>query len=76
MNNSKLIECPICNTEHNVECVREPSTTIIKNKRVHYNQIFYRCQNRENDNEFVDGELLERNLRAARLAYELEYGEE
>ena len=75
MNKSKLIrkiqmECPLCDKIHKVEERKRIVKTIIKGKKVNYEEIYYLCLNsNEDENEFVTGKMMHKNLLNARNEY-------
>ena len=75
MDKSKLIrkiqmECPLCDKTHEVEERKRIVKTIIKDKKVNYEEIYYLCLNSDKDeNEFVTGKMMHKNLLNARNEY-------
>lgn len=64
-----VMYCPACGCMHGVELLSETANTTIKGRSVEYVRKYYRCDNVSDDNEFVDGRILNENLAAAREAY-------
>ena len=68
MNGVKLIrkikmECPLCDKIHKIEERKRIVKTIIKGKKVNYEEIYYLCLNSDKDeNEFVTGKMMHKNL--------------
>lgn len=71
----KLIEkikvnCPICNKKHFVEKRKRTNKIKIKDKVIEYEEIFLQCpQTNEEENEYVNAEIMDENLQNARDAY-------
>ena len=71
----KLIEkikvnCPICNKEHFVEKRKRTNKIKIKDKVIEYEEIYLKCpQTNEEENEYVNAEIMDENLQNARDAY-------
>lgn len=71
----KLIEkikvnCPICNKEHFVEKRKRTNKIKIKDKVIEYEEIYLQCpQTNEEENEYVNAEIMDENLQNARDAY-------
>lgn len=78
MDNSTLIrkvrmECPMCYKTHEVEERKRLATTTIKGEKVTYEETFYFCKNADtNENEFVTGSMMDKNLFNARNFYHIE----
>ena len=67
MSNIK-VDCPICNKEHFVE--KRKSRIKIKDKVIEYEEIYLLCtETDEEENEYVNAELMDINLQNARDAY-------
>lgn len=72
MDNSTLIrkvrmECPMCYKTHEVEERKRLATITIKGEKVTYEETFYFCENADtNENEFVTGSMMDKNLFNAR----------
>lgn len=64
-------DCPFCNTIHILERRTRTTQAIIKKEVVSYEEIYFFCPNRVNDdeNEFVPAGLNDENLLRARNAY-------
>lgn len=75
MDKSKLIKkiqmnCPLCDQTHEVEERKRIIETIIKGKKVNYEEIYYLCLNSDEDeNEFTTGKMENDNLLNARNEY-------
>lgn len=75
MNNYNLIrtiqiECPLCGKIHEVEERKRIATTIIKDEKVTYEEIYYFCPDSdEEENEFTTGRIENINLLNARNTY-------
>ena len=66
----EIMHCPICGKTHEVKERKEITTTIIKGEEVSYEERFYFCPDaKDEENEFVSGEMLDENLSNARRAY-------
>jgi putative zinc finger/helix-turn-helix YgiT family protein len=70
MKKSAKMLCPLCGKEHELE-IRERNNNIeIKGQIVEYKETFYYCEfSDEDENEFVDGKMLNQNLLRAKDAY-------
>ncbi len=75
LNAKEMMECPLCGEVHELELWNRKSQTRVKGDIVNYREYVYRCCNSPiDDNEFVNGKYLDRNLLAARDAYRVEKG--
>lgn len=64
------MECPLCDTIHEIEERKRTTTTIIKGEEVTYEERFYFCANAdEEENEFETAGMANENLLNARNAY-------
>ena len=64
------VDCPICNKEHYVEKRERTNKIKIKNKIIEYKEIYLLCpEAEEEENEYVNAELMDMNLQNARDAY-------
>ena len=64
------IECPLCGKIHEVEERKRIATTIIKDEKVTYEEIYYFCPDSdEEENEFTTGKIENINLLNARNTY-------
>ena len=72
----ELRGCPICGKEHEVEIRKRKSQIKIKDIMVDYDEIYYRCTNvsDEDDNEYVSGKMIDKNLLEAKDIYRKEKG--
>ena len=69
------LDCPICGKTHEVEERKDTTTTIIKGEEVAYEERYYFCPDaKDEENEFVSGEMLDENLSNARMAYQEKKG--
>ena len=69
------LDCPICGKTHEVEERKEITTTIIKREEVSYEERYYFCPNaKDAENGFETGEMLNKNLSNARMAYQEKKG--
>lgn len=69
-----VMDCPICNRNHEVEERERKTKTIIKDKEVEFKERFFFCDNaKEDECEFVKGSMLNENLLNARNAYREKY---
>ncbi len=70
-NNEKTqMECPICGCLHPLEMRKRLVTAVIKNQKVHYHELYYVCENSDDEeNEFIPSNVMDANLMAARDAY-------
>lgn len=69
------MDCPLCDKVHDVEKRKHIASTVIKGEEVSYEEIFYFCPNvDEEENEFVTGTILNKNLLNARNAYRIKKG--
>ena len=66
--------CPICDQVHEVDIIKKEVTANVKNQSVKCIQAFYRCGNTADENEFVNGKMLNANLLAAKNAYRNQQG--
>lgn len=74
---SKKQYCPLCNKVHEVEIKTEMTSTKINNKKVEFESKFYYCPTGINgEHKYINGKLLDQNLRNARKAYKEKYNEE
>lgn len=70
-----MIECPLCDKEHEIEERRRTSRITIKGEVVEYEETYYLCNySDEDDNEFALGKMNEANLMNARNAYRVKKG--
>lgn len=68
-------ECPLCDKVHEIEKRTRIAKTIIKGEEVEYEEIYYFCQNSDEDeNEFVTSKLENENLLNARNTYRQAHG--
>lgn len=80
MNDDKLIrkiqtDCPLCDKVHEIEQRIRITKTIIKGEEIEYEEIYYFCQNSDEDeNEFVTSKLESENLKNARNTYRQKHG--
>ena len=64
------VDCPICSKEHYVEKRERTNKIKIKNKIIEYKEIYLLCpEAEEEENEYVNAELMDMNLQNARDAY-------
>lgn len=69
------MNCPLCDTTHEVEERERTTTILIKGENITYKERFYFCANVEEDeNEFVTGAMTNENLLNARNAYRIKMG--
>lgn len=65
-----LMDCPICDKKHEVEEKKRISTVEIKGIDVSYEERYFFCGNADEDeNEFVNGKMMDENLARARESY-------
>ncbi len=70
MKKSAKMLCPLCGKEHEIEIRERTSKVEIKGQRVAYKETFYFCEfSDEDENEFVDGKMLNQNLLRVKDAY-------
>jgi len=70
-----IIECPICDKEHEIEERKRMSHTLIKGEAVEYEETYYLCKDSDEDeNEFVLAKMNDTNLMNARNAYRVKKG--
>ena len=76
MNNEmkERLYCPICGQEHDIDIIKKKVAVTVKNQNVECMQVFYRCGNTADDNEFVNGKMLNENLLAVKDAYRKQCG--
>ena len=67
-------KCPICGKEHELSVYTRKAKTIIKGIEVEYDEQYYLCSNKKNDNEFVTASMENSNLLNARNAYRIQMG--
>lgn len=68
------MECPLCDTTHEIEERKRTIMTIIKGDEVTYEERFYFCANvDEEESEFENGALVNENLLNARNAYRVKH---
>ena len=63
------MDCPLCNSVHNLEKRQRMSQSLVKGDVVDYLELYFKCDKSVDENEFVSGEILEQNLLNARNAY-------
>lgn len=64
------MDCPLCDTFHEIEQRCRITDTIIKGEKISYEETYYFCRNSDIDeNEFSTGEMENQNLLNARNAY-------
>lgn len=69
------MECPLCDSIHEIEERKRTTTTIIKGEEVIYEEKYYFCENSdEGENEFETGKMMNENLLNARNAYRTKMG--
>ena len=66
--------CPICGKEHELSVYTRKAKTIIKGIEVEYDEQYYLCSNKKNDNEFATASMENANLLNARNAYRIQMG--
>ena len=70
-----MMECPLCDKEHEVEERKRISNITIKGEKVEYEESYYLCKNiHEDENEFVSAKMNDVNLMNARNAYRVKKG--
>lgn len=70
-----VMECPLCDKEHEVEERKRMSSITIKCEKVEYEESYYLCKNSDEDeNEFVTAKMNDTNLMNARNAYRIKKG--
>ncbi len=62
----KRIYCPLCDKRHFVEEVARSEYIIVKDQPTQCLLKYYKCKKAPCDNEYADGRLLNKNLKAAR----------
>ncbi|MBN2853049.1 MAG: DUF4065 domain-containing protein [Clostridia bacterium] len=67
--NVLMIDCPICNKQHEVLLLSRKAASVIKEKSVEFMEKYCRCPDTAGDNEFVPVKLMDENLLKARDAY-------
>ena len=55
-----VYDCPLCDTEHEIDVKVEKSIALIKGKKVEYDKIVYYCN--EEDDEFCPSKVMDKNL--------------
>ena len=69
------MSCPLCGETHRVIKRTIPATACIKGEDVAYEQEVWICQRSPvGENEFIPGDVMDRNLRCARNAYRKKHG--
>ena len=69
------MDCPLCDTTHEVEERKRSVTISIKGEAVTYEERYYYCENAdEEENEFETGSMTNANLLNARNAYRIKLG--
>lgn len=69
------ISCPGCGKTHDVEERMRMTKTVIKEQEVEYDEIYFFCPDApEDENEFENGSMLNKNLLNARNAYRIQNG--
>jgi len=63
------MDCPICDKMHSVEMRKRQTQALIKEEHVYYEEVYYRCNVNEEENEFVPAGVMDENLLRARDAY-------
>lgn len=62
--------CPICDTEHEIEVRERKTQALLKGEVIDYDEVYYICRlTGDEENEFVPGKVLNRNLLRVRDAY-------
>lgn len=70
-----MIECPLCDKEHEIEERKRMSHITMKGEIVEYEETYYLCKDSDEDeNEFVLGKMNDANLMNARNAYRVKKG--
>lgn len=70
-----VIECPLCDNEHEIEERKRMTQVTIKGESIEYEEIYYLCKySGEEENEFVLGKMNDTNLMNARNAYRVKKG--
>jgi hypothetical protein len=68
------MECPLCDKTHEIEERKRVVTITIKGKEISYEESYYFCANAdEEENEFVNGAMLNSNLLYAKNALKLKH---
>lgn len=62
-----MYDCPFCDEKHEVEVIKEKSSTIIKGKKIKYDRIVYYCE--KTNEEFCPSNIMDENLSKARDVY-------
>ena len=58
-----MMDCPMCDKVHMIKEYEDITTDIIKDEAITYKEKYYYCENAsDEENIFVDGELLNENL--------------
>ena len=71
---SIVLECPICNEKHEFEEQIRLDKTIIKGVIVEYEEVYFACNKYDEENEFVNGKMMNANLLRARNEYRRKMG--
>ena len=68
-----LMDCPLCEKEHEIEERKRISVITIKGEEVEYEESYYLCNHMkdEDENEFVPAKILDENMKNARNAYKV-----
>jgi len=70
-----VMECSLCDKEHEIEERKRLSNITIKGENVEYEESYYLCKNSDEDeNEFVTAKMNDINLMNARNAYRVKKG--
>ena len=64
----ELMFCPICKKEHMVAIYKDYDIVEIKGEKIRYLATFCKCENTKEDNEFLTGEMTDKNLEAIKIA--------
>lgn len=69
-----VLECPICDERHEFEEKVRTKKTIVKGEPVEYEEVYFACNKYDEENEFVNGKMMNTNLLRARNAYRRKMG--
>lgn len=70
-----MMDCPMCDKVHMIKEYEDITTDIIKDEAITYKEKYYYCENAsDEENIFVDGELLNENLLNGRNEYRKKHG--
>lgn len=67
------MDCVLCDKTHDVNLNIRLGSVIIKGELIEYEEQYYECSNYDEENEFIDGELLDKNIINAQNVYRIKH---